>query len=448
MIYEAEWVLPIADLPIRHGAVRVDNGTIVDMGGAEEVRLRKPDDAVRSFHHAVLMPGFVNVHSHLDYSVFRGLFDDCDFGEWMLRFVKTKRLMDSTDYAASAMLGAQECVSSGITCIGDTAFDGQATVRAANAFGLRGYAFVEAFGMDDTALRESVETAARRVERMRELAGPLVAVGLSPHAPYTVSGPLYRALSAYAIREGLKSATHVAESSAEVTFVRNGAGVLAHDFRELVGWDGLMWMPTGTSPIKYLEQWDAFDGDTVAIHCVQASPSDIEVLRRYDVAVAHCPKSNAKLGCGIAPVADFVVAGLRVGLGTDSLASNNILDMFDEMRMAIFMHRASQSTTTCLTAEQVLRMATLDGAGVLDLAERVGSLEPGKRADIIAVDTEHSHFAPIDDPISALVYGANQEDVFFTMIDGQVVYDRKTLTTVDASEIAEQAQTVRAKVRR
>ncbi|GAB4248876.1 MAG: amidohydrolase family protein [Thermoleophilia bacterium] len=447
MIYEADWVLPITAAPIRRGAVRVEGGAVADVGPAGEVRARYPEDPVTSFHHAILMPGFVNAHVHLDYTVFRGLFDDCNFGDWMLHFMVAKRKLRAADYAASAMLGAMECVTSGITAIGDTVFDGEATVKAANALGLRAYAFAEAFGMDDAHVAGAVEQAARRVAHLRNIAGPLVSIGLSPHAPYTVSGPLYRALTAYALREGLKVATHVAESQAEVTFVRNGSGVLAHDFRELVGWDDLMWMPTGTSPIKYLEQWDAFDADVIAIHCVQVSPSDIEVLRKYDVAIAHCPKSNAKLACGIAPVSDFVAAGLRVGIGTDSLASNNILDMFDEMRMTIFLHRASQASAACMTAEQVLAMATLGGAQVLGLADKVGSLEPGKRADMIAVDMEYSHFAPIDDPVSALVYGANQEDVFFSMIDGRVVYDKKVLTTVDADAVTREAEAVRLKLR-
>lgn len=447
MIYEAEWVLPIASPAIRQGAVVVVDGSIVDFGPAQETRGRHPGEPVSRFHHAILMPGFVNAHVHLDYSVFRGLFDDCDFGDWMLNFMVAKRKLDAEDYAASALLGAMECVGSGITSIGDTVFDGEATMRAATRFGLRVFAFVEAFGMDDRKISRVVKHAGERIERLREIAGPLARVGLSPHAPYTVSGRLYRAFAEYAAEHNLTVATHLAESQAEVTFIRDGSGVLAHDFRELVGWDDLMLTPTGTSPIKYLEQWDAFDSNIIAIHCVQASASDIEVLRRHDVAVAHCPKSNAKLGCGIAPVGDFLAAGLRVGLGTDSLASNNILDMFDEMRMAIFLHRANQASAVCMTSAQALEMATLGGARVLGSDALVGSIEVGKRADLIAVDMEYSHFAPIDDPVSALVYGANQEDVFFAMIDGKVVYDKKVFPSIDVGAVSHRADEVRAKLR-
>ncbi len=447
MIFQAEWVLPVSSSPIHDGAVRVQGGEISDFGPAAEVRRRHPDEEVRDFHHAILLPGFVNAHVHLEYSVYRGLFDDCDFGQWMLRFMKSRSLLGPEEYAASARLGAMECVGSGITTIADTVSDGEATVTAANLFGLRAYAFLEAFGMDDSRIGRTLAHVERRIGELRALAGDLVQIGLSPHAPYTVSGPLYRALNAFAMERGLKVAMHVAESREEVTFVRNGAGVLAHDFRELAGWEHLMWMPTGTSPIKYLEQWDALDGDAIAIHCVQASPSDIDVLKKYDVAVVHCPKSNAKLGCGIAPLEDFLAAGLRVGLGTDSLATNNILDMFDEMRMAIFLYRVRKESRSCFGAQQALTMATMGGARVLGLQDQVGSLEVGKRADLIAVDMEHSQFAPIDDPVSALVYGANQEEVFFTMIDGRVVYDKKVFLGVDRALVTAESDAVRQKLR-
>lgn len=447
MIYEADWVLPITSPPIAGGAVRVVDGWIDDVGTAAELQSRYPGEETTNFHHAVLLPGFVNAHTHLEYSVFRGFLDNLAFPEWILAFIGARKRLSADDYKASAMLGAMECVGSGITTVGDTVSHGEATIEAAKLFGLRTRAFVEVFGMNDAEIPAVLKKLDQRMERLRSQASPLTTLGVSPHAPYTVSGPLYRALMAYSMGAGVKMATHLAESKAEVTFVRNGAGVLAHDFRELVGWDEVPWMPTGASPVKYLEQWGALDGGLLAVHCVQVSAADIEVLRQYDVAVAHCPKSNAKLACGIAPVGDFLAAGLRVGIGSDSLASNNLLDMFGEMRVAILLHRASQQDTERLQADQVLRMATLGGAQVLGLDEVVGSLEKGKRADIIAVDMEYSHFAPIDDPVSALVYGANQEDVFFAMIDGRVVYSRKKFPTIDVGEITDRAMAARAKLR-
>lgn len=447
MILESEWVLPITSPALHGGAILVQEGAILEVGPAQELRERHPGEEVTNFHHAVLMPGFVNAHVHLEYSLFRGLLDDCNFGDWMLQFMKSKRRLERKDYLPSALLGAMECVSSGITTIADTVFDDTATLQAVDTFGLRAYAFLETFGMDDLKIHATLERLEERLERMESTANDRTLIGISPHAPYTVSGSLYRALAGFARERGLKLATHLAESRAEVTFVRNGSGILAHDFRELAGWDNLMWMPTGTSPVKYLEQWDVLTADTLAIHCVHVSPSDIEVLKKHDVAVAHCPKSNAKLGGGIAPISDFQEAGLRVGLGTDSLASNNILDMFDEMRMCIFLQRAHKSDARCMSAQQALELATMGGAQVLGMEEDLGSLEPGKRADVIAVDMEYSQFSPIDDPVSALVYGANQQDVFFTMVDGEVIYDKKAFLRGDVADIIREADAVRAKIR-
>lgn len=447
MIYEAEWVLPISSPPIPHGAVLVKGSLITDLGSAPELRQRHPQEPVNNFHHAILLPGFVNAHTHLEYSIFRGFRDDLAFDQWILDFIRERKRLDPDDYIASGLLGAMECVGSGITTVGDIMSHGMATLEAARVFGLRACAFAEVFGMDDANIPEVLRNLDARLERFRSQATPLVRLGVSPHAPYTVSGPLYRALMAYAMGAGVNMATHLAESKEEATFVRNGAGVLAHDFRELVGWDELMWMPTGATPVTYLQKWGALDSNLLAIHCVQVTAEDIEVLKEHDVAIAHCPKSNAKLACGIAPVGDFLDAGLRVGIGTDSLASNNILDMFGEMRVGILLHRVSRQSTEGLQAEQALRMATLGGAEVLGLAEQVGSLEPGKKADMIAVDMEYSHFSPIDDPVSALVYGANQEDVFFAMIDGRVIYSKKSFQDADVAEITQRAKSARAKLR-
>jgi cytosine/adenosine deaminase-related metal-dependent hydrolase len=448
MILEADWVLPITSAPISNGAVRVVDGEITDVGVADEVRARYPDEEVTNFHHAVLLPGFVNVHSHLEYSVFRGLFDDYSFDQWLLRFVTARRKLGPAEYRSSALLGAMECVGSGITSLGEVLVDGEGSLGAMRDLGMRAVGFLEVIGMDDSKIPAIMDRVYRRLDTFGGLAGPLVTLGISPHAPYTVSGMLYRTLAEYCADNHLKLSTHVAESRAEVTFVRNGAGVLAHDFRELVGWDDLMWMPTGSSPVQYLQQWGVFSADVLAVHCVQVTPEDIELLKKYDLAIAHCPKSNAKLGCGIAPIGDFLEAGLRVGLGTDSLASNNILDMFGEMRVAVMLHRASAMDSSWLTAQQVLEMATLGGARVLGVADQVGSIEAGKRADLIAVDVEYSHFSPVDDPVSALVYGGNQEDVFFTMIDGRIVYNKKVFQTVDKDEVTRRAQEVRVKLRR
>ena len=213
-----------------------------------------------------------------------------------------------------------------------------------------------------------------------------------------------------------------------------------------MGWERMLIQPYGVSPIKYLQQWGVFDENFLAVHCVHASIDDIRILKAKRAAVAHCPKSNAKTGCGIAPLPDLLRHGVRVGFGTDSPAASNIMDMFDEMRTALFLHRGVERDVGVLNAAQCIRIATLGGAEALGLAERVGSLEAGKQADLIAVDVSSSHFVPIDDPYSALVYGANQDDVLFTCVAGDPLYRDGGFARLDAESVRAEGRRVRAKL--
>jgi 5-methylthioadenosine/S-adenosylhomocysteine deaminase len=275
----------------------------------------------------------------------------------------------------------------------------------------------------------------------------LIDVGVFPHAPYTVSANHYRAIAEMARERGIKMATHLAESRSESVYIKSGTGVLALDLREKVGWDSISREPFGVTPIKYLQQWDVYGPDFLAVHCVNAKEKDIDILAKNDVAIAHCPKSNAKLGCGVAPLPEFIKAGLRVGLGTDSPASANIMDIFGEMRTAIFLHRAMSRDASVLEASQCVHMATIGGARALGMDDKVGTLEAGKEADIIVVDMEFSHFTPINDPYSALVYGANQEDVLLKMVAGRTIFDNKQTLTLDVEAIKARAIEVKDKLR-
>lgn len=444
-VYRATWVLPIVSDPIADGAVAVEGETIKAVGPFSEVAAAHPGVEVIDFHHAILLPGFVNCHSHLEYAVFRGLIDDRNFGAWILEFLDYKSRLANGDYATSSRLGAAECITSGITTVGESMYSGE-SLAAINTAGLRALAYQEAFGIDDNALTETMARLSERLNELKEQAGKLVEVGVFPHATYTASAGLYRAIAEMARDHGLKVATHLAESSEESVYIRSGTGVLAFDLREKVGWDHINRQPFGVTPVKYLQQWNVYGPEFLAVHCVYVGPADIEILAKRDVAVAHCPKSNAKLGCGIAPLPAFLEAGIRVGFGTDSPASSNIMDMFGEMRTAIFLHRGIQRDAAVLNAAECVQMATLGGARALGIEDRAGSLEPGKQADMIAVDMEFSHFTPVHDPYSSLVYGANQEDVFFTMVAGRIIYDKKVLLTMDEEEVTAKAIEVKKKL--
>ncbi len=444
-IFSATWVLPIVTGPIHKGAVAVEGDKIKAIGPASEITAAYPGAEVTDFHHTIILPGFINCHSHLEYAVFRGSNDNKNFGPWMLNFLDDKAKLGRGDYAASSLLGASECVTSGITTVGESMYSGT-SLSAINQAGLRARAYQEVFGLDDNKIKETMDLLLDSLEELEEQKGDLAEIGIFPHATYTVSANLYRVLADLARERGMKLATHLAESKAESVYIRSGSGILALDFREKVGWDYLSREPFGVTPVKYLQQWNVFGPDFMAVHCVHVSPADIEALAKRDVAIAHCPKSNAKLGCGIAPLPALLNAGIRVGFGTDSPASSNIMDMFGEMRTAIFLHRGVARDVSVLGARECVQMATLGGARAMGMEDRIGSLEPGKQADIIAVDMEYSHFTPIHDPYSALVYGANQEDVFFTMVAGRPLYTRKVLLTLDDEQIASDAREVKEKL--
>lgn len=444
-IFSATWVMPISSDPIHEGAVVVEGEAIKAVGPVRKILDEYPGAEVTDFHHSILLPGFVNCHSHLEYAVFRGLLDNMNFGPWMLEFIDQKCKLSNEDFEVSSMLGAAECASSGITTLGESMYSG-ASLTAIKEAGLRTRAYQEAFGLDDNKLSETLARLRDTLDELEEEKGDLAEIGIFPHATYTVSGKLYQAIAELARERGMKFATHLAESREESIYIRSGSGVLALDLREKVGWDYLNHEPFGVTPAKYLQQWNVYGPDFMAVHCVHVGPADIDILARRDVAIAHCPKSNAKLGCGIAPLPAFLNAGIRVGFGTDSPASSNIMDMFGEMRTAIFLHRGTERDVGVLHTHECVRLATLGGAMAMGMEDRIGSLEPGKQADFIAVDMEYSHFTPIHNPYSALVYGANQEDVFFTMVAGRPLYTRKVHLTLDDEEITAKAIEVKEKL--
>ncbi|MHB0976086.1 MAG: amidohydrolase family protein [Candidatus Aquicultorales bacterium] len=449
MILTAQWVLPITSEPIENGAVLVRDGSIVSVGSLEAVRSDNPGEEVLDFGLGAILPGFVDLHTHLEYSAFRGVVDDLGYEAWKIQLTEKSAALTPDDWQQSARLGALEAVRSGITTIVDITDTG-ASLNAAGEAGLRGVIFYEVSGMDHDVVGEQISKADAVLEKWRSAFDTSrFTFGISPHSPYTVSPPLYQAASRYARDNGMILCTHLAGSQAEFDFVKWGSGAFATGFRDLVRWDHLLWQPTGVTPIKYLEQWEVFDyGPVLAVHCIHVDGQDLDILQKYDVAVAHCPGCAAKLAMGIAPLSKFMELGLKIGIGTDSPASNNTMDVFDEMRMGLLIQRAANATVDGLSAESFVRMATLGGAEAVGLDKTIGSLEPGKAADIIAVDLSHSHQVPAPEPYSALVYTANQDNIVFSMIDGKVAYRDGEQTTVDEGEIIARVEPIKQKLAR
>lgn len=448
MLLAARYVLPIAAPHIVDGAVLVQGDRIVEIGELEKLKAAHPDEEVRDFGLAVLMPGLVDLHTHLEYSVMRGLVDDLPYSQWKLQLLDREDRLDGDDWEESARLGAAEALRSGITTIADITENG-ASARAAAGSGLRAVIYREVSTMDKREVSGVMAKAGEDIAAWREYGDPSrLTVGIAPHATYSCHPEVYRRVAEKAIAEDLPVSMHVAGSKDEYDFVKYGSSRLAVDYRDTYSGSDLGWLPTGVSPVRYIDQWGLFDVPQIlAVHCTQVDDADIETLAEHDVAVAYCPRCNAKLGMGVAPLGSLLQRGVRVGIGTDSPAASNTLDMFDEMRIGLLIQRSVAGYEPHLIARQFVKMSTLDAARALGLDDRIGSLEPGKQADIIAVDISHSHQIPTLYPYSTLVHTANQENVMFTMVAGQVLYDTGRWSLLDMDRIQARAEEMRDKLR-
>jgi cytosine/adenosine deaminase-related metal-dependent hydrolase len=401
-VLAADWVLPVDTPPIERGAVAFENGRIEAVGPITEL-----GPADETYEGAAIFPGFVNAHSHLEYAVYAGFGDGLDFGPWLMTHVARKRLVDWDGHVAIARAGVAASLAGGITTTADASFTGAAAVACAE-LGLRAIVHLEVFGHDAGRVVDVHEKRAR----IETSLGPLVQIGVSPHAPYTVSPELYEACDAL----GLPVATHLAESEAEQLWVSSGSGPWT-EYAHLLG------APYGTTAIRKLAEVGVLHEGVTAAHCVQADDEEIGLLAKHDVAVAHCPRSNAILGCGIAPLRGLIAAGVRVGIGTDSPASTPSIDMFEELRTAVYAARARERRGDALLSPEALELATLGSARALGLEHELGSLTPGKRADLAVVSLSGSPYLPWEDPAAGVVFGGAPHRVLLSVVEGEVRHE-------------------------
>ena len=403
---------------IGNGMVCVGDGKILDVGetqdGGRPPEARETIDA----KGGIVMPGLVNTHSHLPMTLFRGLADDLPLETWLNDYIfpAEARFVTPENVKWGTWLSCAELLLSGTTTCCDGYFHEDTVAEAVCKTGMRavlgqGVVDFPAPGVPDPS--GNVEAAALFVEKWKDR-HPLIRPSIFCHSPYTCSENTLKSAKAAAKKNGVLFQIHVAETSDEKLKIPGG--------KEL-------------GPVAYLNDAGVLDEDTLAVHSIWIDERDIKILAKHKTAVSHNPESNMKLASGIAPVPDLIKAGVCVGLGTDSPASNNNLDLFLEMDTAAKLHKVKTNDPTVMDAKTTLRAATIKGAEAIGMKEKIGSIETGKQADIIILDTHTPGLVPMFHPVSHLVYSASGAHVRDVLVSGKPVVKNRSLLTMDVEKV-------------
>jgi 5-methylthioadenosine/S-adenosylhomocysteine deaminase len=398
---------------------------IAAISPASEGRHDLPSDRVIDAAGMVAMPGLINAHTHCAMTLLRGYADDMPLMPWLeKRIWPVEMKLEADDVYWGTLLGIAEMIRAGVTCFNDMYHYFEAAARAGLDAGMRGVVSGVLLGFLPNA-GDLLERAVDFARTWKDRGDGLLVTMLGPHAPYTVPDQFMERVVEAAREAGVGVHIHVSETRSEVEDSRR-------DF--------------GLTPVERLDRIGLFDLDTVtAAHCVHLSETDLRTLADKRVGIAHCPGSNMKLASGVAPIPALLKAGAVVGLGTDGPASNNNLDMIEEARLAALLHKVHADDPTVVPAWTALEMATRNGAQALGLADRVGRIEVGLKADIILLDFEQPHLFPPHDIASHLTYAARAGDVRTVFINGRPVMRDRRLLTLDEDEIFGQ---VRSRLRR
>jgi aminodeoxyfutalosine deaminase len=432
-IYAARWIVPVSAPPVENGAVAVEGSRIAGVGSHSEIVAKFTGAHVEDLGEAIVLPGLINTHTHLELTALRGYLEkeETDFFAWLRKLTMARlEILTSDDLQVSATWGACEALRAGITCVGDASDSAMTSMQALREVGMRGVVYQESFGPDPKLVAENFSKLEEKVQRLRAFENELVRLGVSPHAPYSVCGPQLELIAEFASDQRLPLMMHAAESEAEDLFVREGCGT----FAEGLARRSIEWNAPRMSTIAYLNQIGILRTRPLLAHCIRVDDADIETIQETGSTIAHCPKSNAKLGHGRAPFAKFIEAGIAVGLGSDSVASNNTCDILEEARFATLLSRAAGNP---ISADQALKSATIRGC-----------LKEGFEADLIAVSMTGVHQVPNYDPIATLIFASSGRDVILTVIAGREVYRDGKITGVDEVRLHARMQEIKEKLSR
>ena len=411
------------------GAVAVDNTRIVAVDTPERIASAFRASDTIDARGAVIMPGLINTHTHAPMVLYRGLADDLALMEWLQKYIfpAEARTVSPAFVAAGTRLAALEMIRSGTTTYADMYYFEEEIGRATKAAGLRGVLGETIIQFPVPDAKTPAESLARTERFIKEFTGdPLITPAVAPHSMYTLDPESLKSCRALADRYRVPLITHLAETEDEVEI----ASEKHH-----------------ATPAGYLDSLGFWKPGTIAAHAVWVTTEDIATLKRAGVGVSHNPESNMKLASGTSPVIAMRNAGLSVGLGTDGAASNNDLDMFEAMRQAAFLHKLTSKDPRALPAGDALAMGTIEGARVLNMSDRIGSLETGKQADILVVDMSAARQTPMYDPVSHLVYVTRGDDVRTTIVDGRVLMRERKVLTLDEGAVLAEARRIAGEVR-
>ncbi|MFI5168699.1 MAG: amidohydrolase family protein [Thermoanaerobaculales bacterium] len=414
--------------PLPDGAVAVRGGEIVAVGPASDVLAHAGSARVLDAGGGLILPGFVNTHTHLAMVLLRGLADDLPLKEWLEQHIwpAERALMNAETVALGSRLAAAECLKAGVTTVCDMYFHAERIIGVVKEVGLRAVVPESLFDFATPSCPSPEYALARQrelLERYRD--DPLVVPAVAPHSPYTVSAENLVKEAELAEEFGAPLIIHVAETRWEAETIQSSKGV---------------------TPVAYLADLGILGERTVAAHCVHVTEPDLDLLAEFEVGVASNPASNLKLGSGVAPLPQMLARGIKVSFGTDGAACNNTLDLLRDAQLAALLYKGLGGNPTVMPARTLAELLTIGGARVLGLEHRIGTLEVGKRADVICLAADEPHAVPLFDAFSHLAYAARAADVRHVVVDGNVVVTDHHLVRVDETALLAEVRDAAARV--